>query len=253
MLPPVLCYHRIGGPLELGVTRVSRTVFARQMTRLARDGWRTLTLDEYAAPRIAHRAPREFLLTFDDGYAGLAEHAYPVLRDVGFSATTFLITDFVGRSNTWDARYTWKRLPHLSWETAAHWQERGFAFASHGATHRRLTWLSPAAVGDELGRSREALVRHLGPAAGRAVAYPFGASDAAVRAAAEAAGYAVGFGSVRGGGGRYDVPRIPVYLWDMSAFPLGLRDDALGAAARIVAGVASRCAVGTSLFTIGRR
>ena len=45
---PVLCYHRVGGPLELGVTRVGRAVFARQMTALARAGWRTLTLDEFA-------------------------------------------------------------------------------------------------------------------------------------------------------------------------------------------------------------
>src|SRR2546422_6191581 len=43
---PVLCYHRIGGPLELGVTRVGRSVFARQMTALTRAGWRTLSLDE---------------------------------------------------------------------------------------------------------------------------------------------------------------------------------------------------------------
>jgi len=51
--PPVLCYHRIGGPLELGVTRVGRSVFARQMSALARDGWRTLSLPEFAAPRSA--------------------------------------------------------------------------------------------------------------------------------------------------------------------------------------------------------
>jgi len=29
------------------------------------------------------------LLSFDDGYASLAEHVYPVLADVGFTATTF--------------------------------------------------------------------------------------------------------------------------------------------------------------------
>src|SRR5207253_2941926 len=45
---PVLCYHRVGGPLELGVTRVGRAVFARRMAALARAGWRTLTLDEFA-------------------------------------------------------------------------------------------------------------------------------------------------------------------------------------------------------------
>src|SRR2546430_12941773 len=48
---PVLCYHRIGGPLELGVTRVGRSVFARQMTALTRAGWRTLSLDERSEER----------------------------------------------------------------------------------------------------------------------------------------------------------------------------------------------------------
>ena len=59
--PPVLCYHRVGGPLELGVTRVARAVFARQMTALARAGWRTLTLAQFAervqAARSAFRVP----------------------------------------------------------------------------------------------------------------------------------------------------------------------------------------------------
>src|SRR5882762_1194480 len=49
--PPVLCYHRIGGALELGVTRVGRSVFERQMTALARAGWRTLTLAGFANPQ----------------------------------------------------------------------------------------------------------------------------------------------------------------------------------------------------------
>src|SRR5438094_2702677 len=177
LLPPVLCYHRIGGPAELGVTRVARSVFARQMTTLARAGWKTLTLDQFAerlrpdhsALRTPHSA---LLLTFDDGYASLAEQVYPILADVGFTATTFLITDYVGRLNTWDVRYTWHRLAHLDWDTIGRWQERGFAFASHSASHARLTWLSDARAMDELVRSRDTLVRRLGPGAGRAGAYP---------------------------------------------------------------------------------
>ncbi len=117
--PPVLCYHRIGGPLELGVTRVGRSVFARQMTALARAGWQTLSLAEFASPRTAHRIPRTFLLTFDDGYASLAGSVYPILADLGFTATTFLITAYVGKANTWDVRYTWNRLKHLSWSGAS--------------------------------------------------------------------------------------------------------------------------------------
>ena len=116
---PVLCYHRVGGPLELGVTRVGRTVFARQMTALARAGWRTLTLDEFAERSLtrqsAIRNPQSaFLLTFDDGYASLAHDAYPVLAELGFTATTFLITDHVGANNTWDVRYTWRPLARVA-------------------------------------------------------------------------------------------------------------------------------------------
>jgi len=262
--PPVLCYHRIAGPPELGVTRIGRSVFARQMRALAEAGWRTLTLAEFAAAvrRTPHaplpHAPtpsKVFLLTFDDGYASLADHAYPLLAELGFTATTFLITDHVGRTNTWDVRYTWRRLAHLDWPAIEAWRARGFDFASHGASHVRLTWLADAPAADELVRSRETLRARLGEAAGRAVAYPFGASDARIERLAAAAGYELGFGGVRGGGNgsTLNLARVPVYVWDRGNRPLGLRHDGLGAAGRFVAHVAGRCAVGTSVMrAIGR-
>ena len=266
--PPVLCYHRIGGPLELGVTRVAASIFRRQMESLARDGWRTLTLSEYAAgltegaedhagltpgrrPGVS-RAIRTFLITFDDGYASLAEHAFPVLADLGFTATTFLITDFVGRENTWDIPYAFRRLPHLDWETIEYWQARGFDFQSLGARHERLTWLDDAAVTDDLARARQALVRHLGPHAGRAIAYPFGAVDERVVRLAAAVGYELGFGALTPGRrpgvsrAQLQLPRTPVYLWDVFGAPFGLREDVLGRLGRGVAATANRCAVGTT-------
>ena len=247
-IPPVLCYHRIGGPPELGVTRVAHSVFARQMQALARSGWRTVPLREFVI-RVQGRvpsSPNEFLLSFDDGYASLADNAYPVLVDVGFTATTFLVTDFVGRTNTWDVRYTWRRLPHLDWDAIERWRGRGLEFASHTASHARLTWLSDERVADELGRSRQTLVGRLGPDAGRAVAYPFGARDERIERLARAAGYEVGFGGVRANGSALGLGRMPVYMWDRGETPFGLRRDATGALGRLVAGIANRCAVGTS-------
>ena len=258
--PPVLCYHRIGGPLELGVTRVGRSTFARQMTALARAGWRTVTLEEFARDGGAqHAAPlhqthtREFLLTFDDGYASLNDNAYPVLADLGFTATTFLITDYVGKTNTWDVRYTWNRLKHLSWTEIEQWRARGLEFASHGATHRRLTWLDDAAIEAELRGSRETLTARLGPEAGHAVAYPFGGVNPRVLGIAQQAGYELGFGGVRGGGNPLQLPRVPVYFWDAGDVPFGLRDDTLGALGRFVAHLANRCAVGTSVMQVTQK
>jgi len=255
---PVLCYHRIGGPLELGVTRVGRSVFARQMTALARAGWRTLSLAEFARRAVPvgaqHAAPlhnhpsHEFLLTFDDGYASLADNTYPLLADLGFTATAFLITDYVGQTNTWDMRYTWDRLQHLRWQEIERWQARGFDFASHAATHRRLTWLDDAVMAAELGSSRDVLTARLGAGAGRAIAYPFGAVDARVLRHTRSAGYELGFGGVKGTGEPLHLSRVPVYFWDFGDVPFGLRADALGSLGRTVAHVANRCAVGTSVM-----
>jgi peptidoglycan/xylan/chitin deacetylase (PgdA/CDA1 family) len=206
--PPVLCYHRIGGPPELGITRVQRDVFVRQMIALAKAGWRTVTLEQFIQADSPYLFPvarlsatgRNFLLTFDDGYDSLAEYAYPVLADVGFTATTFLVTDFVGRQNLWDVRYTRHRLTHLDWPAIETWRARGFDFGSHAATHRRLTWLKEADLVEELGRSRETLIRRLGTAAGRAVAYPFGATNRHVVEIARQTGFELGFAGVWEGG-----------------------------------------------------
>ncbi|HEX9703781.1 MAG TPA: polysaccharide deacetylase family protein [Gemmatimonadales bacterium] len=250
--PPVVCYHRIGRPLEVGVTRVSRRTFERHMRALADRGWRTLTLAEFTSavldPGTPHPAPRTFFLTFDDGYESLADFAYPVLAELGFRATTFLITDYVGRTNDWDARYTRHRLRHLDWSAVESWRGRGFDFASHTASHPRLTWLSDERVRDELGRSRETLVRRLGPDAGLAVAYPFGASDSRVANLARDAGYELGLGGVFGNGRPHELPRVPVYAWDRGSVPVGLRDDLMGRAGRLLAYLANRCAVGTTLL-----
>ena len=222
------------------------------MRALAREGWATLTLAEFAHRLRSRESPargeRSFLLSFDDGYASLAKHAYPIVADVGFTAVTFLVTDFVGRDNTWDVRYTWRRLRHLDWDAIAHWRARGFEFASHSASHARLTWLADGEMSAELERSRETLVRRLGSSAGQAVAYPFGARDRRVEQSARAAGYELGFGGVRGNGTLLNLSRVPVYLWDAGDVPFGLREDSLGALGRLVAHAANRSAVGTSVM-----
>jgi len=224
------------------------------MHALAKAGWTTLTLEQFAAAAhsddSALRSPHSaFLLSFDDGYSELAEFAYPVIAEVGFTATTFLITDYIGKRNAWDIQYTRAPLHHLDWAAIESGKARGLDFASHTATHARLTWLDDGQVADELGRSRETLVKRLGAGAGEAVAYPFGAVDARVAGAAKAAGYRLGFDGVAGvEEDPMRLSRVPVYVWDAGNVPFGLRDDELGVAGRIVAYVANRCAVGTSIM-----
>ena len=266
-LPPILCYHKVDTRLELGVTRLGPRAFRSQMEALARAGTRTLGGAELEALLTGPAAgeggrrpegpslrppPPCVVLTFDDGYASLASHAFPVLADLGLRALVFVVTDFVGRDNDWDVHYGWLRFRHLSWDELARWRERGIEVHSHGAAHARLTWLEDAAAADELGRSREAIAGRLGEAPA-ALAYPFGAVDARVARLARAAGYRLGFagpGGRAGGAGAADpmaLPRRPVYAWDASATPLVLREDPLGAVARAAARLANRLSVTTSL------
>src|SRR5205814_8220775 len=70
---------------------------------------------------------------------------------------TLSLHDALPILNTWDVRYTWHRLAHLDWDTIGRWQAQGFHFASHTASHQRLTWLSDDQAAAELERSRETL------------------------------------------------------------------------------------------------
>lgn len=161
----------------------------------------------------------------------------------------FVISDYVGKENTWDVQYGWRRFWHMDWEILGGWQEEGvIEVHSHGASHRRLTWLSDQAIADDLGRAREEIVRRLGTSPS-GIAYPYGAVDERVKRIASEAGHTQGFAGPRTGAGDAMLqPRLTVYPWEIGGIPFVLRPDALGAAARGVSRFTNRCSVGTAFF-----
>ena len=269
--PPILCYHKVDTRLELGVTRLGPRVFRRQMEALARAGVRTLGSAELEAlvtggaaagrggpispPHVSRLTSlTSVVLTFDDAYAALAEHAFPVLADLGLTALVFVITDFAGRENSWDVQYGWRGFRHLAWDDLARWRDRGvIEVHAHGAIHARLTWLPDALVEQELGRARETIAARLGGAPS-GFCYPFGAADARVLRLTRSAGYRLGFAGPRGVPGALpaDAPlalsRRPVYAWDRGQVPLVLQPGLLSAVAMGAARLANRIAVGTSII-----
>jgi peptidoglycan/xylan/chitin deacetylase (PgdA/CDA1 family) len=249
-VPRILCYHKIDARHELGVTRLSPRRFARQIERMAADGYRTLTLDELAACIRGDRsvAEHELAITFDDAYRALRDHAFPVLEAHGFAATCFVITGFAGRLNRWDVAYGGRRFAHLSWRDMRRWQQHGIRFESHTVTHPRLTWIRDVVVARELHESRADLVRALDVEA-RAVSYPFGASGPRERTLARDAGYEIGFTlNASWTGDAMAVPRLPVYMWSLRRPGSG----PLQGVERLAATLANQASIGTALWRRAR-
>lgn len=118
------------------------------------------------------------MITFDDGYADLAEHAFPPLLAAGFSAVVFVVTGLIGASNVWDTPLGGHAL--LDVGSIKTWDKRGIEFAAHTRTHRDLAKLSSEQAQDEAAASRDDLERLLEHPV-RAFAYPYGKPDERTR------------------------------------------------------------------------
>ncbi len=181
---PVLMYHS----LDEGAAVLSTPpqVFRRQMDTLRGRGFRGLGLGELldAWDRRATLPARPFVLTFDDGFRSILDHASPILRDLGFGATIFAVASYCGGRNDWPSQPAGiPSQPLLSVQDLRDLADQGFEIGAHGATHAPLDRLGPAAIEEEVVGSK----RRLEDALRRPVtlfAYPYGLAGPAARAAA---------------------------------------------------------------------
>ena len=110
----VLTYHRVDEPgrtphLYPGLISATPEEFEEQMRFLARNH-RLLSLSELLAVRRgeAPPPPRSVMVTFDDAYRDVAEHAWPIMRGHGIPLTLFVPSaypDEPGRAFWWDRLY----------------------------------------------------------------------------------------------------------------------------------------------------
>lgn len=208
----VLMYHRVGDAHNAWEHKycVSAQGFAAQMQMLAARGMRAVGIDDFVAwaEGKGELAEDSFLLTFDDGFRGVREHALPVLSRLGWPFTVFLVSDLIGQQDEWTrgANPRGVAYPLLDADEIRDMQAHGASFHSHTRRHASLPTLDEARLQDELRGSREALSMLLGREV-QYLAYPFGHVDARVEAAARNAGYRAAF-STQPGFNRHDVNRF---------------------------------------------
>ncbi|HMB34416.1 MAG TPA: polysaccharide deacetylase family protein [Methylomirabilota bacterium] len=188
-LVPILVYHNLDAQPK-GKLVQSAASFDAQMRYLKTEGYHTLTLAEFLDfTRLNRQLPRKsVVLTFDDGYKSFKQYAYPVLKELGFTATLFVYTDYVGAGRN-----------ALSWADIKALQAEGFDIQAHSKTHgdlRRAPGESTAQFDQrmhaELAQPRELFKRQLGQAPDT-IAYPYGRWDNDVLRQVKATGYVAAF------------------------------------------------------------
>jgi len=222
----VLMYHRVGEARNDWEARyaIGANAFRSHMDSLAKAGYRAVPVDALCAS-LEGGAPLPegaFVLTFDDGFRGVREHALPILEERRWPFTVFLVSGLIGGTDTWThaSNPDGRTYPLLDANEIRDMQRRGVSFHSHTRSHASLPTLDDAELARELAESRSALESLLGTEVAY-LAYPFGHVDERVAAATRRAGYRAAF-STQPGFNRRDVDlfrirRIDVYGTDTPA------------------------------------
>jgi len=217
---PILMYHAVKDrayPKAYKHIHVTKAEFEWQMRSLKARGYSPISfsaLHEALAGR-ATLAAKSVLLTFDDGYEELLANAHPVLEELGFPYTVFLVSGVIGKTNNWDAFEEMAPFKILSWDQIRQMQASGLAsFQPHTDSHPRLSTLPIEEARREICVSRDVLEQELGTRTD-VFCYPYGDLNSDVASLVSDLGFSSAvttqFGRVRRQDDPIRLPRISVY------------------------------------------
>jgi biofilm PGA synthesis lipoprotein PgaB len=146
----VLMYHHFA-ETENGAT-ISAKKFRSQLKTLRDNGYHFISMNDFLLFKLhGNDLPdNAVLITIDDGYESVYRVAYPVLREFGAEAATFVVvqsTDYPMKNG--------ENFPHLSWSQMREMKSAGMSFYSHTyGLHRKV-------AADVSGRQAPALTSRL--------------------------------------------------------------------------------------------
>jgi peptidoglycan/xylan/chitin deacetylase (PgdA/CDA1 family) len=205
---PILMYHyirdvSISSPDKLGYgLSVGPRLFDDQLGYLSTAGYHSISMDELTAYVTTGKVlpSKPVVITFDDGYADLYNVAMPLLNRYGFSATAYIVPDFVGRPGY----ISWGQLNELN---------EGFEIGAHTMDHVDLAIQTSAIAWRQIDQSRTVLRQRTGRPV-NTFAYPSGRFNAAVAKQVAEAGFSsavtTNFGSRFAAKDLITLPRVRV-------------------------------------------
>ena len=164
---PVLVYHSVNNNksnMNLDVIN-----FEKQINFLKRRGFETISLNE-----IDNTKKKQIIITFDDGYKDLCYFVLPILKKYNYKATCFLVSNLIGKQNSWDSLrddYVSKELMNI--DNINEWINSGMSIGSHSHNHIDLTKLKKFDLENDLEFSKKILEDKFGQEIEN-FCYPFG-------------------------------------------------------------------------------
>ncbi len=183
---PILMYHYISVPppdadkyrLDLSVTPDN---FAAQMAYLAAQGYHTIRVQDltsYLLHGTPALPPKPIVLTFDDGYVDNYQNALPILRKYKFTATFFIITQFIDDN----------RPGYLTWDQVEEMAIEGMEIGSHTLDHVDLYGKPRAYQVTEIDGSKLMIESRIGTPV-KSFCYPSGKFDLRTISVLRSGGY----------------------------------------------------------------
>lgn len=214
----VLMYHQVVNDERLCNTHwtyVSTAQLRKHLILLDHWGYTPITFRDYLMYEKGEiNLPKKpIILTFDDGYADVYQNAYPVIKEFGWNAVTFVLGDKGLRTNTWDIDLGIGSSPLMNESQIIELNDAGFEIGSHSMSHARLSMIPVQTAWIEIIRSKEKLQAILKSEV-TSFSYPFGSVNDSVKEMVRRAGYKIACGVFSGppkfGEDRFDIRRITI-------------------------------------------
>ena len=216
---PILSYHQTSRTPPPGTPYRHLTLppwrLALQLGALRALGWQGLSMQELLPYQVGHKHGKVFGITFDDGYLNNVEHALPVLRGLGFTATLYMVSAQVGGTNAWDHARGVPPSPIAGLDALQEWVRAGMEIGAHTRNHVDLGSCSDVQAYTEIAGAKADLEDALGVRV-QSFCYPYGRYRATHAAMCREAGYTSATTTesarTKPGDDLMQLPRITVYL-----------------------------------------
>lgn len=196
-LLPVLLYHRVvKSRSEAGRHNIYLTEkrLRSQLSYLKKNHYETITFNEIHNHKITNWN-KKVILTFDDGYEDNYTLLFPLLKEFGFTAVIFLVTQ--STNNTWGIREGEPALSLMSHDQIREMDQYGIEFGGHTQTHPALNHISLNECKKEVQGCKKDIESLLNKSV-ISFAYPFGGINKEVKETVKEAGFIYGVSTKSG-------------------------------------------------------